>query len=384
MANMIAQEGEYVEAGGADDPDLNQAFWDFAEQIKSEANAGGSIAVFEVPTDVNGTPRPNTKHKPKLFTVPVGSCTLDDICDRVLREFVEPGGKIMIQILARKDGVAGVMLNRLVPLRRGKTETPGASNGTMTGDVAAMLRMMNEQRNQDRAEMRELLATRGAPLVDPMAQALAITQTITGLASGLVNKNAAPAPAESMVASMTAMLGLMKMMKGFIGGDAEPKNESAGILENIRAIAAPLLSARAAEQERALVAEKRMLAHERPPPAPQAPVAKQTTTAAKTPSEESKMKLMAMLKETLPFLVEIAINKSDPADTARMALKEIPEDDHDLSDALYALTQEDDCLKQMAVLEPRVMEHRDWFEKFRVALRDEFDPDRIDAAEAKA
>src|SRR3972149_12088220 len=94
MASQVLLEAELLESAYGNDPDLNAAFYDFIDQVKTEANSGGSIAVFEVPRDANGNARPNTLNKPKLFTVPVGSCTFDDICDRVLREFVEPGQSI--------------------------------------------------------------------------------------------------------------------------------------------------------------------------------------------------------------------------------------------------------------------------------------------------
>lgn len=390
-------DGEFIEgATTTDDPDLNQAFWDFRNAIEQEANAGGSIAVFEVPTDAVGAPRPTSIQRPKLFTVPVGSFTLDDICDRVLREFVEPGGKIMIQLLARKDGERGIKMNKLVSLRRGResAQPQGAS-----GEIAQLMRVMNEQRAQDRADMQRMLeqvsANRGPP-VDPMQQAMALTATITNLATGIVAK-AAPAPtapAESMVQSMTAMLGLMKMMREFSGDGAPKQDASSGILENIRALAAPLLTAKATQEERALVHEKRMLMHERSnPPAPVTPAEEpqktefQPTAAPSAPSaakDEAKMKLLAVLKEGLPMIVSLAKGPkpADPAETAKLVLKNLPEDEQALNDAFYALVQDPpaEFLGQLAVVCPEVREHAEWFEAFRQALLVEFDPDKLTPA----
>ena len=389
-------EGEVIEAVSADDPDLNAAFWDFRNAIEQEANAGGKISVFEVPVDANGMARPTTYQRAKLFVVPVGAVTIDDICDRVLRDYCRPGEKILIQLLARKDGEAGIKMNKLITLRA--PALASGSTGT-SGEIAQLMRVMNEQRAQDRADMQRMLeqvAGARAPAVDPMQQAMALTQTITALATGIVSK-AAPAPvapAESMVQSMTAMLGLMKMMREFSGKDSPPPSDDGGskILENIRALAAPLLEAKAKQEERALIHEKRMLVHERanpptPAPAPGEPVKtdapQPTTTDAERVKQEAKMKLLAVLKEGLPMIVSLASGPkpADPAETAKLVLKNLPEDEQALNDAFYALVQDPpkEFLAQLAVVCPDVNNHAEWFEAFRQALLIEFDPDKLTA-----
>jgi len=388
-------EGEVIEAVSADDPDLNAAFWEFRNAIEQEANAGGKIAVFEVPVDSTGMARPTTYQRAKLFTVPVGAVTIDDICDRVLRDYVKPGEKMLIQLLARKDGEAGIKMNKLITLR-----APAMASGPQgaSGEIAQLMRVMNEQRAQDRADMQRMLeqvAGARGPAVDPMQQAMALTTTITNLATGIVSKtNAAPpAPAESMVQSMTAMLGLMKMLREFSGKDEPKRDASSGILENIRALAAPLLAAKATQEERALVHEKRLLAHERqnPPAAPDAtktetatgPQAPSAVKGVNDPKDEVKMKLLAVLKEGLPMIVSLASGPkpADPCETAKLVLKNLPEDEQALNDAFYALVQDPpkEFLAQLAVVCPEVVNHPEWFEAFRQALLIEFDPDKLPA-----
>lgn len=407
-AQSVVMEGEFLQESEQNDPDLNKAFYDFIDTVNQEANSGGTIKVFRVPTDAAGNPRPKTQGKSTLFSVPVGACTFDDICDRVVKDFMNPGEKTTIQLMATQDGKSGIRFNRMITLEKGRGEYV---NGGASGEIAQLMRLMNEQRAQDRSEMRELLSQRSVPAVDPLSQSLAITKQLTEMAVAMSGRSVpgspgvaapvgSPTDPNNMMNQMMAMMMTRMMKKFFDGDDGERKQDaSAGILDNIRALAAPLLQAKAASEERALTAEKRMLAHERlsppTPPAPEVPARGQSysvetpqpqnepPSAPKT-TEDAKMKLMAMLKEALPLIVEIAKSKSAPEDAARLALKEIPEDDHDLADALYALVQEDDCLKQMAVLEPRVMEHSEWFEKFRGALRDEFDPDGLDTAAAKS
>lgn len=403
MAQLGILDGELIESADSLDPDLNQAFYDFIDQVKSEANSGGSIAVFEVPRDANGNARPNTLNKPKLFTVPVGSMTFDDICDRVLREFVEPGGSILIQLLGRKDGKRGNLLNQLIPLRRGKA-SENKTDGSTAGDIERLMRMMDERVARQSAEMRALLEQNRAPIIDPLAQSLAITKQLTEMAVAMSGGRAPGGSPAAQAADPNSMMNQMmqmmmtRMMKKFFDNEdgGERANPTAGILENIRAIAVPLLEGRNTEQQRALIAEKRMLAHQPPAAghAPKAPTAESPAVQTPvTPTEENlnppsagemNVKLMSLLKEALPTLISIAGTNADPEATARLALKELPESDQELNDAFYALVQEKDFLAQLAVINADVNQHAQWFEEFRAALELEFDPDKLTPAAASA
>lgn len=381
MSAQIITDGEFIEGGDTLDPDLNQSFYDFIDQIKGEANSGGSIAVFQVPTDANGMARPNTLRKPKLFTVPVGQCTLDDICDRVLREFVEPGGEILIQLLGRQDGKRGNRLNQLIPLRRGKA-TDNKSDGTTSGEVAQMMRMMNEQRAQDRAEMRALFENRGAS-VDPMTQGLAIAKEITGMAIAARNGvvPGAAVPVNDPNTMMNQMMGMMltRMFKKMMDGEDKPAApENTSWLKDIVELAKPLLEAKAAAEKTNAAREQRLLRHEAAPPVPAPPPNTEAPAKEPTIQEQNDMKLFAVLESGLPQIIEHGAAKNSPADIlAKIVMDELPEDDAGLNDAFFQLIQspKDEFLAKLAVVDARVKEFPEWFESFRLALLGEFDPD---------
>jgi hypothetical protein len=377
-------EGEIIQ-GGDDDPDLNASFYDFIDQVKSEANSGGSIAVFEVPRDANGNARPNTLNKPKLFTVPVGSCTFDDICDRVLKEFVEPGQSILIQLLGRKDGKRGHLLNQLIPLRRGKATS--ASDGTTSGDIERLMRVMNEQRQRDLADMRSMIENVRPPQIDPLAQSLAITEKLTAMAvamsgrSGAVGVAGVPNNPQGMMEQMMALM-MTTMMKKFMSGMDGEKEKSAdnSWLKDIAELAKPLLEAKAVSEKTALVREQRMLRHEASAPAP-APTESNAATP-KTPgpstTEENDMKLIAMLTEFLPMLIDnFALKGAEAGDVSKLTLDNLPEEDVGLNDALYQLIQSEpaEFLAKLATMDARVKDHAEWFEEYRQALLAAFDPD---------
>ena len=386
MASQVLLEGEILENADGNDPDLNAAFYDFIDQVKAEANSGGSIAVFQVPVDANGNARPNTLNKPKLFTVPVGSCTFDDICDRVLKEFVEPGGSILIQLLGRKDGKRGNLLNQLIPLRRGKA-ADAKSDGSTAGDIERLMRLMDERIARSNAETRELLAQafNNRPTVDPLTQALAISEKITAMSIAARGGQVAGAPnnpqsmmEQMMTLMMTSMM--KKFMSGMDGGNEKPADNNSW-LKDIAELAKPLLEAKAVSEKAALVREQRMLAHERTatPPAPAS--VESNAGAPKTPEqikEENQMKLIAMMSEFLPMLIDnFAAKDANPADVSKLTLDNLPEEDSGLNDALYQMIQSEpaEFLAKLATMDARVKGHAEWFEAYRVALLGAFDPD---------
>jgi hypothetical protein len=385
-------EGEVIEASSADDPDLNAAFWEFRNAIEQEANAGGKIAVFEVPVDANGMARPTSYQRAKLFTVPVGAVTIDDICDRVQREYMKPGEKMLIQLLARKDGEPGIKMNKLITLRAPATNAgpTGAS-----GEVAQLLRIMNEQGSRDRAEQREMMErlARGAVTqTDPMDKALAIADRISAMSARAVTPVSGPNDPNNMMNQMMVMMmtAMMKnFMKGF-GGEKE-KTENTSWMADIVALAKPLLEAKAVSEKTALVREQRMLRHEAQAPAAQAPAAQTPASPGaesnagtpKTPGpstkEENEMKLIAMLTEFLPMLIDnFALKGAEPSDVSKLTMDNLPEEDIGLNDALYQMIQSEpaEFLAKLATMDPRAKDHAEWFEKYRLALLEAFDPDQ--------
>lgn len=384
----VVLDGELIENSGADDPDLNAAFWEFSESIKREATASGSIAVYEVPTDASGQPRPQTYNKTKLFTVPVGSVTIDDICDRVIREFMEPGQRMMIQLLAHKAGERGIKLNRMFSLRRGKETGLTKTDDSAPGQIERLMRLVQEQRRADMAELREILSANVRPQADPVQLGLGIAEKMMvafGNASAGRLPGAAPAnDPNSMMMTMMSTFMLKMMEKSFDNMQNPPaariENDDGGakILSAVADIAKPLIAAHAAESQRRAAEATRLLRHETPPvaAAPSAPA----TAAPKTSTpEEKEMKLLAVLTEALPFVIANGPEKkTDPATMAELVLENLPEDDTDLNDALYALIQStpEKFLGKLALIDSKVNAHAEWFEKFRLALNVEYTPDR--------
>lgn len=393
MGNQIVVEGEIETVADQSDPDLNAAWWAFRDQIDQEANSGGSISVFEVPVDANGVPRPRTQMKTKLFSVPVGALSFDDVLDRVIKGFMEPGAIMTVQIMGRIDGQRGLAMNKMVRLRREKETAVIPAQGEM----AQVLRALMEQGSRDRAETRALMETilnrqHATPAIDP----LSMMEKMANVAAILKGNPAAPGaalgsngvPADPMQA-MTHMMMTMMFKKFFSdmdkGGGAAPAASANGgdlkeIISGIASVAAPWVQKLAADSQANVLRERRALGHTPEPVAQPAQsthgeTTQDTTQEAQTRSpEEAKMELLKQLKEGLPNLCEMAANKSKVADVVKLVCASMPEDAA-LDDALYTLLSDDGCVDQLIAIEPRVANFPEWFEEFRQGMLTEFNPD---------
>lgn len=387
MPEQKVIEAEYIPGTEGDpDPDLNQAWFEFRDEIDRQANSTGSIAVFEVPVDATGVARPKTLNKTRLFTVPVGTMTLDDVCDRVIKEFMSPGQRMMVQLLGTIEGRRGIALNKMIPLRRANELATQPADTSIEGIV----RLIQEQAANDRREMRamlqEVMAARApAPSGDPFAFGMKMAEQITAMAAAVSRGGAAvaaPAPQMDMAQNMMQMLTLMTALKKWFGNDqpapadkSPDPSEFLAIVKEVGGIVRPLMESHAAEKTLQAANAQRALAHERP--AETAAPAKSDEAPPETPldtKEALKMRLMKELAEVLPTLCSMAERKADIAKCAKLAASSMP-DDTGLNDALYTLVSDDSCVAQLAELHPPVKDFAEWFEAFRLELKKEFEPD---------
>lgn len=396
MREQTVIEGTVLTADEQNDPDLNAAWFDFREQLEKEANSSGSIAVFEIPIDSQGNPRPKTLNKTKLFTTPVGTATLDDICDRVMREFMEPGGRLTVQLLGTIEGHRGIKLNKIISLRRAKETKDEPDSNSLAG----LLKIIQETNEATRREMRtmmsEVLAARTAqPQQNPFEFGLALAERLSTIAGGMARGGAPAVQSNDWTQNMMQTMQMMTMMRKFFGdGERDGKKESPtdpsqflSIIKEVRELAAPLLQAHVADSAAKALREKRLLQHETatadPPaavsptsePPPDSPAADSAHMPDTAPIDEvSRMRLLGEFKLALPMLCDMAERGADIKQTVSLALSAMP-DDQALNDALFHFVSEEDCVSKLIAMEPRVEKSREWFEKFRVELRAEFEPD---------
>lgn len=102
------------------------------------------------------------------------------------------------------------------------------------------------------------------------------------------------------------------------------------------------------------------------------------TPQAPTASPEKENPMLTQLKPYLPFLVEAAMTKVDPAAYAAQLMEMLPER---YDDELLALVSRVDIVDFLATFEPRVKENASWFWNLAQAVKDEFE-DEPEAAGA--
>lgn len=82
--------------------------------------------------------------------------------------------------------------------------------------------------------------------------------------------------------------------------------------------------------------------------------------------------MIAAIKPHLAQLIELASTAADPIESAALALDMLPEE---LDSAVYTLVSTPASFARLRLIEPRIMDHAEWFEKFRMAALAEFDKD---------
>lgn len=384
----LVMEGIVTPVEDNPDPDLNAAFFEFMSQVDQEQNSGGTISVFRVPTDLRGNPLARTAGKTKLFSTPVGAATLDDICQRAVNDYMEDNEfKMFIQVMATRDGQSGIRFNRTIGLERPRKRQdviPANNSGNMSAREVLELVDKRVAQQEARTEqlLRELMAARAVPAVNPMGQLKELAEVL-----GALSGRAAPVtPQQDMAAQMMGMMGMMKMMREFFGKDSEKDSSKESgsdfgtIIAGIKEIAAPMMQAHL-EDKRVMVArEQRLLVRDRLAAAeavhnpPKEPAPENTESSAPDTDKETetmsdgKIRLLTELGTHMHLIVDAAKREADPKQVCALLMQAIPESDVDMNAALFDLVMSSTWFEEISALNDEVKDHRQWFDALRDAI----------------
>jgi len=399
MVNQSPIEATYISAADMDDPDTAADFDTFADEMRQSESADAWITVTRVPMDAQGNPRANTKHSSHLFQEPLGANTVVDIIERIRRDFMTPGEKGMFRVIGSQKGRQGIKFNKLLTIERGKEKGEAAGNDSFSQVMRAM--QESQRLADERAErMISALTTRVSPGADPIDQMTKMMTAMGAMMGPMMAVMAGrpmtptPDPTDSLVKLATTMKTLNGMFGGGAGTEAEDTSSLASIVKAIAPMAGPALqlmvegkrgeNLRLARQPKlaapAKVAPKVIPAapkgSETPKAAPGAPATADATSNVETPltPEEQEIKNMelAELKKNLDTVVDLCESGRAPEQVAKLVLAAVPQEK---DEEFLALLDDDDYVNNMALLNPRVEPHREWFEKLRGALLAEYEPD---------
>jgi hypothetical protein len=387
MSRVEISEGELMRD---DESGIEAEFADFADSIRADQTAEGYIKIWKVPLDAEGNPRSNSMQQALLTTIPLGTMSIDDVCNLVKRRFFRPGElRMTICVRGYQKGRRGHRFQNFLTLERENEAIEPPSSNSTTGDVAAMLKLIQQSNEaaQARTEnfMREMMgmqlrAAPSAPAIsDPVAMMQQVGTMMTifqGMFANMARPAIAPGADSDPIATMVKQIGHLKQLQNALGGKAEEDSGTLGIIKAIGPLAAPVLQMMAANAQNRPMRRKQL--PKQPAPAVPAPVAEPVSTPSAADNvlpEESTVKL----KDALNELCDMAESSADPVAAAALALDLLP-DEYDAQ--VGALVSEPDSfLPKIRLLCPRTANFPAWFEALReeMARAYEDDPDAIES-----
>lgn len=383
MAQQGILEGQIIEGGDGMDADTARDFADFMDEMRESDNADAWITVHRVPVDAQGNPRPNTKSVGHLFSEPMGAATVQDIIDRIRREFIRAGEtKICVRIIGSTKGSGGrAKFNKIMTIEK-PNESASSNKGESVGDLMKVLtQMQSESDARSNAFMERLAAMmvqqRTAPAVDPMETAMKMMAVMGGVMGQMAGFRAGvPAtPAVDPIDGFTKMIGAFKMFDSLRGGGAPAETEGSDLvsfLKEVSKVAAPALTIMGEkEKQKTALMVRRKPQPQLAPPKVDAPNNTAETPAEESLTEEDQMKLNEM-KENLATVIGLCEAGKTPEEAAALILDMAPQE---ADDQLFDIASSDRFVTNMTLLDGRVKQHAEWFEKLRHAILAEFEPD---------
>ncbi len=381
------------------DGDTAAEFASFIDDMNSTDNADAWITVMRIPTDARGTPLPNSKHMGQLFNEPLGTSSVNDVIERIRREYIRPGeNSITVRIVGKQQGVRGLKFNRIYTIERAnKGETPSGGNS-----VAEMLALMQENARQqaERTEnfMREMMTMQRTTQIQPaeslVDQLVKLAPILTPMITGLLGRP--PVAAGNGPNEMLATVRALKEASGLFGGN--DKGDNGDTLSTVKAVAEAIgpglkfLAARA-ETERMTVSQRMKQLPAPPKPAPLPPPAakaaprprpnptpNKAAPAAPTNKNEDEDVNLKDMREKLEVVAQMCAEGQSAAAVAELIVDNCEDDQ---LEELYRQMEPTNAVSKMKILAPHAISGREaWFEELRVAILAQYeeDPDALPAA----
>lgn len=408
--NEMEREGaiEFIPAGGEAggigmEPNDASEQWSEFETLRDQgegAARGMFVWVYRIPTDAAGNPVSSVESE-QLFVAPIDVYTLPQIFERVKKEYMSRGfGRSLIRIQVRREKVRGVLWQKVFAIIKGLNDDgPDATKGTdASGDgnsihaLAQMFdRTLQAQQEQNRRLIEQMFSRQNSAPVDPMQQTERMLAMVASLTTAINGRPvaAAAAPAQTlgeMASGFREMLKLSQEFGGGGGGFDEPEGALgtlksltpwAGVFEklidNMKSPAVPVPQMRRAP---------RLPASAMPhpdggngPTAPSAPgIAVQNAARSQgipTPNQPTGSDPMLLkIVEMTNDLITLKSQGGDPAQIGKTVAGMLTAD---VEDRLLDLLEADDWFAKLSGFNPRVTEHREFFQIVRDSLLAEYE-----------
>ncbi len=376
------------------DGDSAEELASFIDDMNAEQHAETQISVLRIPTDSRGTPLPNSKHMGQLFTELLGRSTVNDVIERIRREYIRPGEtSITVRIIGKKPGERRLLFNRIYTIEKPETAKPQAE-----GTVAEMLRLMqqNADAQAQRTEnfMREMLAMQNRAQVtqpaDPIDQMVKMMTAFAPVMAAVAGRPLPAAPAGGGADLLATVKVLKEASNLFGGGNNDDGNSTLGTVKAVAEAIGPglkFLAARAdtermnaAERMRRLPPPAQVAAPPKPAARPAQPMKTNPAApkAAPAPNKnEGEDVKLTEFREKLQLVATLCDEGQSPQAVAELIVDNVEDDD---LEELYRRVEPENAVAQMAILAPSAVRGREeWFKQLRVEILAQYetDPDKV-------
>lgn len=369
------------------DADTEQAWNGWFEAIQN-SESQGKIRVAKVPTNEDGAPNLTSKGQIQLLAVPHDQYNFDELCNVIRKDFMEPGETMCVRIMGFREGVKGFEFNRIMMLKRSKSQAPQEAANSQLGEV---LRAMQASQESQAALMREMLKPVERPPeksgMETFAQMAGIIGPIVAPIIAAYIARPAVKPTNDLGMLMDAMLKLKDITSGQTqnenGGE---DNSMLGIVKAVAPAGLQLLNTLASQQRQGNQSPQPIRTAAPVPQltapsgtAPTKSIAPDTARANETPpnsvSTDTQLStttmevppMMLKLKEMLGELITLCDAKQVPGDVAELTLSMLPEE---YDDPLFELVSDSDKFSKLKMLNAGIAtpERAPWFEQLRQEL----------------
>ncbi len=360
------------------DADTEQAWNGWYEAIQN-SESQGKIRVAKVPTNADGSPNLTSKGQIQLLTAPHDQYDFDALCNIIRKDHMEPGETMCVRIMGFREGVKGFEFNRIIMLKRGKSQAPQEAANSQLGEI---LRAMQTSQESQAALMREVMTPREQlpqkSGMETFAQMAGIIGPIVApiLAAWIAKPTAKPTNDLGML--MDAMLKLKDITGGATSNENGEDNSMLGIVKAVAPAGLQLLNTLASQQRQipqtiqnspAMVQPKQIASPSSSKPLPSDAMAQDSVSTIKENPYQlpEAPPMIAKLKEMLGELVTLCDAKQTPADVAELTLSMLPEE---YDDPLFELVSDTEKFAKLKMLNSGIAtpERAPWFEQLRQEL----------------
>ena len=317
----------------------SQEFEKFKEEMHDSQDYA-KITISRQPTDTRG--QPIGRKLFQCFECGVDDYTFSQLCSRIRDEY----GSGLYRIQGR-DSKGKFKFNKSVGIQAPKLLDDEKSENNVGSLIDKFSDAMERQQARTEAMFERIAGPQsGGDAFDQMTKMMT---AMAGMMGAMGIQPIAPQAPKTLMEQLTEF----KMLKELFGDNEASGGESnlySLLGETVKAFGGPIAAALAAGQANGQLSPEGRPMLPNPTPAPEPAI-----------SDEQRKHIEAM-KSQLRILVGNAKAGTDPVEFANIVVANLPEN---MIDRFLDTIEPEDYLEKLAVYEPEVMQHKEWFDSLR-------------------